>query len=424
MAQPRENDSLLVVLAEANDRMNRYISQIHQSISIKREPHVTNRHLVIAFGARFYDELMSGLPDVLMPTIQAQLGLSLTQVGLLRTLLDYVAAAVEPINGLLIDVWPRHWLMSFGALMLGLSIITIGIAPTFAILILGYVLFGFGSGPIAHTGDVVVVEAYPSAPDRAFARSTMIDTIGALLAPLLVTVFFWQGWPWHWLMIGIGLLGLAYSGFIFWNGLPPPHNKHADSQEPMLKAVSQNVREVLNDRVAMRWLLLLFLLSLMELPALLKTLWLAQEVGMSQALIGLYIMAEMAVGILGLVALDIWRQRTSTQQVMRIVTPLVAVLYPLWILAPGILARFVLMVPMVFFFSMLWPILRGNLLASVPGRAGSVTAVRSLLGLLPLAVGFGLLADQVGMTAAMLGVHTIAVMLLWWISQSPRPFDE
>ena len=386
-----------------------------QQLTIPRRSGVTNRQIIVGYMARFYDELMSGLPDVLMPTIQAQFGLSLTQVALLRQVLDYVSVGIEPINGLLIDVWQRKWLMGFGAAMLGLAIITMGLAPTFALLVLGYVLFGLGSGPLAHTGDVVVIEAYPSAPDRAYARSTLIDTTGALLAPLLVTLFFWQGWPWRWLLIGVGLLGLVYAGVTLRTTLVAAHQNDDAAEEGLLHALRQNLREVLADQTARRWLLLLFLFDLMELPLILKTVWLAQVVGMSQTLIGIYVAVEMGVGIVSLLFLDFWRQQASAMRVLRIVTPVVALLFPLWLLTPGLWARFALMIPLNFFFAMFWPILKANSLASLPGKAGAVTAVRSLFGLIPLALLFGLLADQVGMTVAMLGVNSVAVLILWWM---------
>ena len=366
----------------------------------------------LGFSARFYDELMSGLPDVLMPTIQAQLGLSLTQVGLLRQVLDYVAAGVEPLNGLLIDVWRRKWLMGFGAAGLGLAIMTIGAAPTFFWLIVGYVLFGLASGPLAHTGDVVVVESYPTAPERAFARSTLIDTAGALLAPLLVTLFVWQGWSWRWLMIGVGVLGMVYAGLILKTGLPRSKQSETEEKQGVLGAIRQNISDVLHDSRAMRWLFLLFLFDLLELPAILKTIWLAQQVGMSQTLIGLYVVGEMGVGIISLVALDFFRQRLSVQRVLKIVLLGVAFLYPLWLLTPGIWTRFVLMVPLTFFFTWFWPVLKAGSLASLPGRAGAVTAIQSVMGLLPLPLLFGLLADRVNLTSAMLGVHLFAATLL------------
>jgi len=50
---------------------------------IPRKAGVSRRAVLLAFGGRFTDELLSGLPDVLMPTIRAQFGLSYTQISLL-----------------------------------------------------------------------------------------------------------------------------------------------------------------------------------------------------------------------------------------------------------------------------------------------------------------------------------------------------
>ena len=383
-----------------------------KGLALPRAEGVTDTQVAIGFLARFYDEFAGGLPDVLMPTIQAHLGLSLTQVGLLRQVLDYVGAGIEPINGLLIDLWQRKWLMGFGAAILGLSITVIGLVPTFAWLVAAYVLFGLSSGPLAHTGDVVIVEAYPTAPDRAYARSTFIDTVGALLAPLLVAFFIWQGWRWPWLLIGAGGLGLLYAGAILKTGLPQPKQAESATEQHLLTSMRQNLRVVLQDREAVRRLTLLFAFRVLELTTILKTVWLAQVVGMSQGVIGIYVAAEMGVGLISLVVLDLWRRRASTGRILRIATLAVAGLYPLWLLTPGLWPRFGLMVPLVFFFSMFWPILKSSALSSLPGRAGAVTAINALFGLVPLPLLYGLLADGVGLTSAMLIVHLSAILVI------------
>jgi len=133
---------------------------------------------------------------------------------------------------------------------------------------------------------------------------------------------------------------------------------------------------------------------------------------MSQALIGLYVAAEMAVGIVSLMLLDLWRQRATAQRVLQVITICVALLYPLWLLTPGIMARFLIMLPLTFAFTMFWPILKASSLASVPGKAGAVSALNALFGLLPLPLLFGLLAEQVGLTWAMFGVHMVSIGLL------------
>jgi len=289
---------------------------------------------------------------------------------------------IEPVSSLLIDVWPRKWLMGFGALMIGISTLTLGVATTFLWLLLAYALFGLASGPLAHTADVLIVESYPDTPDRAYARSTLIDTTGALLAPLSVALFVWQEWPWRWLVIGAGLFGLIYGLVILYNGLPAPKQNHEEEEAHLWQQLRSNLTTVLQDGEALRWLLLLLAFNLLELPIILKTIWLAQEVGMSQGLIGLYVAAEMAVGIVSLILLDQWRQRTTVQRVLQTVTVVVAILYPLWLLTPGITARFLLMIPLTLAFTMFWPILKASSLASVPGRAGAVSAHFYLLILL------------------------------------------
>lgn len=191
---------------------------------IPRAAGISERARLLAFGGRFTDEILGGLPDVLMPTIRAQLGLSYAQISLLSVALDYVALVVEPAGGLLIDLWQRRLLMAWGAAAIGLAVALMGVAPTFLVLLAGFALYGAGSGPLAHTADVVLVEAHPEAPDRIIARATAVDTVGALLAPLLVTVAFWLNFPWRWLLVSLGLAGVAYAAVIWCTRFPQPAN--------------------------------------------------------------------------------------------------------------------------------------------------------------------------------------------------------
>jgi fucose permease len=91
------------------------------------------------------------------------------------------------------------------------------------------------------------------------------------------------------------------------------------------------------------------------------------------------------------------------------------VLFPLWLLVPGIASRFVLMIPLTFFFAMFWPISKARLLTAAPGRAGAVTAVSSIFGFVPFPLLFGLLAQAIGLTAAMLAVFLPAVAVIGWL---------
>ena len=277
---------------------------------IPRAAGVSRRAVTLGLGGRFTDELLSGLPEVLMPTLQRTLGLRYSQIGVLALVLDYVGAVVEPANGLLIDLWQRRWLMAWGAALLGLSVIVIGAATSFFMLVLGFALFGLGSGPLAHTADAVLVEAHPSAPARIFARATSIDTIGALLAPLLVAAALWGGLDWRWLPVAAGVGALGYAALLATTRFPAPATRE-EGEASAWRSARANLRLVLSSRRAIVWLAFLLLHDLYEAPLLLRTIWLSEEVGLGQAQIGLYRALEMAVSLGALLWLDRWLIRAT-----------------------------------------------------------------------------------------------------------------
>jgi predicted MFS family arabinose efflux permease len=370
------------------------------------------------------DELLSGLPTVLMPTIRAHFGLSYTQVSLLGVAMGYAGAIVEPIAGLLIDIWKRRWLMALGAAGIGLATVTMGVAPTFTILILGFILYGIASGPLAHTADVVLVESYPEAPDRIFTRATILDTVGAFLSALLVSITFLLGLEWRWLLVSLGLSSLIYAGIIIRTRFPARQNESDAENQGISQTVWTNLRSVLTNKRALSWLLFLFVFAVAEAPITFTTIWLREEVGMSQALIGLYVALGMGVSIASLIYLDRWLSRSHIRRILLIAAAGVIILYPLWLFAPGVPLRFALSIPLVFLFTVFWPIGKAQSLTSVPGLGGTVTAVLSLMALVPLPLLFGLLAESISLTSAMFWVTMIAVgaiILVVWLMPMPGP---
>lgn len=381
-----------------------------KSQAIPRAKGITNRMVILGLGGRFTDELLSNLPDVLMPAIRAQLGLSYTQISLLSLVLNYVAAVIEPIGGLLIDLWPRRWLLTWGAIGVGLATITMGLAPTFALLVVGYAIYGLASGPLAHTADVVLVEAHPEAPGRIFARSVSLDTLGAMLAPLSVAVVSWLGLEWRWLMVALGASSIVYGLLLYRTHFLPPANSEENEEAGLWASLRGNVRWVIGHRPVLAWLLFIFLLELLETPHLFQTVWLHEESAMSQGLIGLYRALEMVISLVSLAYLDRWLARTTYRRIITIAGLGLLFLYPAWLLLPGLWPRFLLALPLNFLFTVFWPIGRGQLLAAAPGRAGTVTALSSLLGFLPLSLLFGLLAEAISLTTATFWVTIIALI--------------
>ncbi|MFN2188953.1 MAG: MFS transporter [Candidatus Promineifilaceae bacterium] len=393
--------------------------------TLPRADGVSDRLVAVALGGRFTDELLSGLPNVLMPTIRSVFGLSYTQVSLLGLTLNYVAAFIEPIGGLLIDIWRRRWLMAFGAAGIGIATAVMGIAPSYAFILLGFAIYGLASGPLAHTSDVVLVDAYPKAPDRIFTRATLLDTFGALLSSLLVSLTFILQLEWRWLMISLGISSLIYAFIIFTTRFPPRQAAGDRGKEHAGRAAWRNLRKVLRSKRAIIWLLFLFVFGIAEAPYTFITIWLREEVGMSQALIGVYIALEMGVSMVSLFFLDRWLARSSVRRILAIACSGVLTLFPFWLFIPGMAARFVLAVPLNFLFAVFWPIGKAQSLRSVPGLGGTTTAVHSLMMLVPIPLLFGLLAERISLTTAMFWVTMLAVgamiLVVWLIPAGKQP---
>ena len=384
---------------------------------IPRKEGVDDRTVWVGLFGRFTDELLAGLFSVLTPTFRQLFGLSLPQAALLVQLLEYVALVVEPVAALLNDVWQRKWIMAFGALFCGLALITMGLAPTFIVLAVGFALYGIGTGPLAHTADILLVETHPDAPDRIFNRSTILDTIGALLAPLLVSAVFFLGLDWRWLVIVAGGVGVLYAWIIGRTNFPPVTSED-EAPSSLFSTLRQNLKTVLSDTTARGWLIFLFLLNIFEAPQFLRPIWLNETVGMSQTLIGSYVAFEFAISFLALLLLERLRERISAQRVLVFSLITLLICTPFWLLLPGIATRFLLTIPITTAQTMLWPISKGQSLAAVPGKSGAITAVTSTFSIVPFAVFFGLLAEALTHTNAMLVTYTVSVLALLLLTVS------
>jgi hypothetical protein len=152
--------------------------------------------------------------------------------------------------------------------------------------------------------------------------------------------------------------------------------------------------------------------NVMESPDTFTNIWLREQVGMSQSLIGLYTAAAMVASMGSLAFLEFWLKARSSRRLMLISGLLLLPLIPAWLFAPGIAARIGLGLVIDFLVGFYWPIAQGQTLAAVPGRAGTMTAVLSLFGLIPMELLFALLAEAIGLTVAMFWVYMLALVAL------------
>jgi MFS transporter, FSR family, fosmidomycin resistance protein len=374
--------------------------------SLGRQDGLDDRATVLTLFARFADELASGLLIVLMPAFRARLSLTVTQVGWLWQVLFSVAAVVEPIAGAAIDLIRRRPLLVWGAFGWGAALLLAAGAPTFGWLLAAFALIGLASGPLAHTADVVLVEAHPEAVERIASRSTVLDTVGALLAPASVAIAAWAGVDERLLLVVTGVAVCGYAVLLATSVFPPPPGRRDGASAP--GQVVANVRAVVGDRTARLWLAALLVQEVLGLSELFEPVWLRDEVGASQSLVAVHVAVGMAATLAALLGLDRILARYGSLPVLVAACVGTAVLYPAWLLAPGIAIKLLLVIPRNAAIAPLWPILRSRSLAAIPGAGGTTSALYSLLGLVPLQVAFGWAASRVGLTGTMLVVHLTA----------------
>jgi MFS family permease len=352
-------------------------------------------------------------------------GLDLFQVGVLLQAVDWVALVVEPLAASSIDHSSRRRLIAWGAGALAVSMALMAVAPSFWPLLVAFALYGVGAGPVAHTADVVVLESFPTEPDRAYSRASLLDTCGALLGPVAVAVALSAGLSWRVVLavlaVLVGLYGWAANRATF---SPPPRTRRAG--ESVLGALVSGLRSALSHGEIRRALLVLLAFDVFEAGFVLQYVWLHDEVGLSEPAVALWAVGEHLVGLVALLVLDRWLSDRLPVRILQAATGALVVLPALWIAVPGVAGKVLVGIPLAFATAIVWPLAKARSLTVAPELAGATQAVTTLYPVLPLALVEGWLASTIGTGPAMAATAAVgaALMLALTLSSRPRGSDE
>lgn len=381
---------------------------------LERREGVDDRAVVSAFTARLLDELLSGMWTVLAPTFRRVFGLSLIELGLLFQAVEWTALAVEPLAASTIDHSSRRRLVGFGAAAITAATAVMAVAPSYAVLLVGFAGYALGSGPLCHTADVIVLESFPGSSERAYSRATILDTVGAMAGPAIVSVVLFAGWSWRWALAIGCIAGVAYSMAASRASFPPPPRRRDDG-ESLFRAFVTGVRSAVSHREIRRSLLVLFAFDTFEAAFVLKYVWLHDDVGLSEPLVATWAVAEQMVDIFALVLLDRWLRTARSRTILHGAALALVVLPALWVLAPGIAGKVLAGIPLALVWATVWPLAKSQSLTVEPKLAGATQAVSTLLPIVPLALLETWLARAIGIGPAMAftaaaGAGTIAVL--------------
>ena len=170
----------------------------------------SRRVLVFGSAMHVWNDLFIALMVPLLPFIKEDLGLSFTEVGLLRSVFTGATAILQIPSGLLAETTGEFWLLVLGNVWVGGGLIAMALSSSFAALLALSFLGGLGGGAQHPLASSMVSRAYEDG-----GRSTAVGTvnfagdIGKMIAPLMAGAvaisFGWRAALWV-----TGVVSLAF----------------------------------------------------------------------------------------------------------------------------------------------------------------------------------------------------------------------
>jgi MFS family permease len=137
---------------------------------------------------------------VILPGFLAVLGIPAAVLGIIEGIADGVASFTKMVAGYLADKLGHRKLLvlvGYGLTPLGQALIALAVG--WPLLLLGRTVSWFGKGLRGPLRDAIVTQAIsPETRGRAFGFHRAMDTIGAVLGPLLGVALLGWAQVWHW----------------------------------------------------------------------------------------------------------------------------------------------------------------------------------------------------------------------------------
>jgi MFS transporter, FSR family, fosmidomycin resistance protein len=352
----------------------------------------------------FLDELVFGVNEAAWPLIRTDLHLSYIQIGLLLSVPGIVSAILEPLLGILGDVWKRRLLILGGGIFFALACLLTGLSTAFAILLFALCVFYPSSGAFVSLSQASLMDANPARHEQNMARWTLAGSVGVVLGPLLLSGMAFIGFGWRGVFIALAGLTVLVLFFV-WQRLPKsPQGLQA---LPPLAEVWSGLRgafSALRRGEVLRWLVLLEFSDLM-LDVLLGflALYFVDVARLSAAQAALGIAVWSGLGLLGDLLLIPLLEKVRGLDFLRLSVLLELLLFPAFLLVSNLLVKFTLLGLLGLFNSGWYAILQGRLYTSMPGQSGTVMSIQNIFGLFGklLPFGIGLAAQFFGLRLAM-----------------------
>jgi len=175
------------------------------------------------------------------------------------------------------------------------------------------------------------------------------------------------------------------------------------------------IGRALKDWGTLRWLLLIEVADLLlDVFTGFLALYLVDVVHLTPAVAALAIAVRLGAALAGDAALIVILERVGDLTVLRVSAAAAALLYPAFLLVPGVVPKLAVLAALSAVTAPWYPVLQARLYGSLPGRSSVAVTLSSAAGLAgglgPLAV--GLVAQGFGLSWALAGLVVVPVAVL------------
>jgi MFS transporter, FSR family, fosmidomycin resistance protein len=373
--------------------------------------------LLVALAVELTDELFDGTKSAVMPLIRHDFSLSYAQVGLLAAIPLVIGGLLELPVGMVSGTGARRRrFILAGGLVFGGSVLAVGLASSFAVLLIALTIFFPASGAFVSLTQSALMDSAPARQAQQMARWTLAGSAGAVMGPLLVAAVLASGGNWRQAVIAV-----AAASFLVWlavatvgrpdaQGAGPP-DPDQDGGWPGYRTVLPIIRR----SGAIRWLLMLQVADLLlDVLTAFLALYLVTAGRAAPSVAALGVAIRLGAGLAGDVLLVRLLERRDGRRVLRASAWLAVLLFPAFLVLPDLGLKLAALAALTLATTPWYPVLTAELYGSLPGRSGLAVTLSSAAGLAgglgPLAI--GLLAQSFGLSWAMTALCAVPVVML------------
>jgi FSR family fosmidomycin resistance protein-like MFS transporter len=353
----------------------------------------------------FLDEFVFGAREAAWPLIREDLSLSYVQIGLLLSLPGIFSSFVEPVLGILADVWRRRVLILGGGVVLGLALLLTAISHSFFPLLISFIFVYPASGAFVSLSQAALMDSDPSRHEQNMARWTFAGSLGVVGGPLILSGALALGVSWRGLFVGFAAFAFVLVASVWRSPMLENGVNHDTDEEPLtFKDGLRQAAKALRRREVLRWLVLLDFSDLMlDVLFGFLALYFVDVVGVSVEQAGLAVSVWAGVGLLGDFLLIPLLERVRGLPYLRVSAAVVLVLFPAFLLIQPFGLKLILIGILGLLNSGWYAILQAKVYSAMPGQSGTVLAVENITGLFTnlLPLGLGVVAEQAGLNVTM-----------------------